>query len=227
MAAAPAHADVAAVQAPAPERDEQGRVVRRWAEDVGTLALPAQDRPRRAGAELDGALAVPLALADPQRAQLGAGARRLEVAALDAGELLAAQARVAEDYHDGEISGAGERLVDDRGLCDPDELLVLLRAERLRRLARRYLGPRQLNRERRARLRRGDIRGLAGAVQFARALEQMSASPQLSCTKPPRANRRISRCGDRGSGPAYRCSTTSSAARSRLESLPDPQPRLI
>jgi hypothetical protein len=109
----------------------------------------------RGRAELDAALAVALAMADVQRAQLRALACRQEVAALQVGELLAAQLAIAE--HDREVAGAGYRVVGDAGLRFADQPLVLGAAERLGRLALAGLGPREPHGERLADLAGGHV----------------------------------------------------------------------
>ena len=125
------------------------------AEDAGAFAVPAHDRAGRRRAEPDAPLAVALAVADVERAQLGALARREEVAALEPGEFLAAQAGVAEHEHDRQVARAGERVVGDPRLRRAQQPLVLHGAERLGRLRFGALRARQPDRERVADLRGG------------------------------------------------------------------------
>src|SRR4051812_14880539 len=75
----------------------------RPAERAGALTVPAHDRGRRRAAQHDAA-PVARAVAHVERAQPGALARRQESATLQARELLAAQARVAEHPDDRQIA---------------------------------------------------------------------------------------------------------------------------
>src|SRR4051794_11546820 len=80
-------------------------------------------------------------------------ARRQEVAALQARELLAAQAGVTEHPDDRQIARAGQRVVGDPRLGLAQQPLVLRGGERLRCLALGALRARQPDRERLADLR--------------------------------------------------------------------------
>lgn len=69
---APAHARVGVVAPSTPKGDEQRRCVGGGPEGAHALAVPAHDCARVVGNELDAPLAVPLAMADLKRTQLGA-----------------------------------------------------------------------------------------------------------------------------------------------------------
>ena len=137
------------------------------AERAGALAIPAHDRPGASVLKLDASAAIAFAVAHVERAQLGARARRQEVAPLQAGELLAAQAGVAEHEHDRQVARAGERVVGGPRLRPAYQPRVLGGAERLGQLALGGLGAWQPDGQRLADLPGGHVVMLGQPAQEA------------------------------------------------------------
>lgn len=130
----PPGAGVAAIAAAASERDEQPVGGMGGAEGAGALSLPVDDRARGGGRELHFALAVAFSEADVQDADGGAVAGGEEVAALEEGELVAAQAGVAEAPQDREVAQADEAVALDGGGGRVEQAGVELVGERFGRL---------------------------------------------------------------------------------------------